>query len=91
MYHKVVRNYFGGMARHLAELRPALRPGARLAYVVGDQASFFRILIRTGQILGEIGEDLGYRLDGLDLFRERISTVTGDMLREEAVVFTWEG
>lgn len=91
MYHKVVRNYFGGMARHLESLRPALRPGARLAYVVGDQASFFRILIRTGQILGEIGQDLGYRLDGIDLFRERISTVTGDMLREEAVIFTWEG
>ena len=59
--------------------------------VVGDQASFFRILIRTGEILGEIGEDLGYKLDRIDLFRERISTVTEDMLREEAVVFTWEG
>ncbi|MEM1114951.1 MAG: DNA methyltransferase [Bacteroidota bacterium] len=91
LYHKVVRNYFGGMARHLSSLRPALRPGARLAYVVGDQASFFRILIRTGEILSEIGEDLGYRLDGIDLFRERVSTVTGDMLREEAVLFTWEG
>lgn len=91
LYHKVVRNYFGGMARHLASLRPALRPGARLAYVVGDQASFFRILIRTGEILSEIGVELGYKLDGIDLFRERISTVTGDMLREEAVLFTWEG
>lgn len=91
LYHKVVRNYFGGMARHLETLRPALRPGARLAYVVGDQASFFRILIRTGQILGDIGQDLGYRLEGIDLFRERVSTVTGDMLREEAVIFTWEG
>ena len=91
MYHKVVRNYFGGMARHLSSLRGALKPGAQLAYVVGDQASFFRILIRTGQILGEIGTDLGYRLDGIDLFRERVSTVTGDMLREEAVLFTWGG
>ena len=91
LYHKVVRNYFGGMARHLASLRPALKPGAKLAYVVGDQASFFRVLIRTGEILSEIGIDLGYRLDGIDLFRERVSTVTGDMLREEAVLFTWEG
>ncbi|GAB5521143.1 MAG: DNA methyltransferase [Rhodothermales bacterium] len=91
LYHKVVRNYFGGMARHLSTLRPALKPGARLAYVVGDQASFFRILIRTGELLSEIGTSLGYKLDRIDLFRERISTVTGDMLREEAVVFTWEG
>lgn len=91
LYHKVVRNYFGGMARHLSTLRPALRPGAQLAYVVGDQASFFRILIRTGALLAEIGENLGYRVERIDLFRERISTVTGDMLREEAVIFTWEG
>ena len=32
------------------ELRPLLRPGAQLAYVVGDQASYFRIMIRTAQI-----------------------------------------
>ncbi len=46
-YAKVVRLYFGGMARHLSDLRALLRPGAKLAYVVGDQASYFRIMIRT--------------------------------------------
>ncbi|HQY94001.1 MAG: DNA methyltransferase [Caldilinea sp.] len=39
LYARVTRLYFGGMARHLAELRPFLKPGAQIGYVVGDQAS----------------------------------------------------
>ena len=39
LYHRVTKLYFGGMAQHLTELRTVLKPGARLAYVVGDQAS----------------------------------------------------
>ncbi len=85
LYSTVTRLYFGGMARHLAELRPALRPGAHLAYVVGDQASYFRIPIRTGQLLGTIAQSLGYELMGIDLFRTRQAT-GGDPLREEVVV-----
>lgn len=89
MYNRVAKLYFGGMARHLAELRPALRPGARLAYVVGDQASYLRVMIRTGQILGRIAESLGYELLGIDLFRERLATATKEWLREEIVVLRW--
>ena len=55
LYPRVTQLYFGGMARHLASLRPVLRPGARLAYVVGDQASYLRVMIRTGQLLAETG------------------------------------
>jgi DNA modification methylase len=91
MYNKVAKLYFGGMARHLAELRPVLRPGAHLAYVVGDQASYLRVMIRTGQILGRIAESLGYELLGIDLFRERLATATKEWLREEIVVLRWPG
>ena len=90
-YARATRLYFGGMARHLAGLRPLLRPGARLAYVVGDQASFFRVLIRTGQILAGIAEELGYRVESIDLFRTRAATATGERLREEVVVLRWPG
>lgn len=90
-YHRVVRLYFGGMARHLEALKPLLRPGAKLAYVVGDQASYFRILIRTGEILGSIAEQLGYELVDIDLFRTRFSTVTQEDLREEVVLLQWNG
>ncbi len=91
MYHKVAKLYFGGMARHLADLRGALKPGARLAYVVGDQASYLRVMIRTGQLLAEIAESLGYEVLGIDLFRTRLSTTTKENLREEAVLLRWPG
>lgn len=91
LYGRVVRLYFGGMARHLHELSFALRPGARLAYVVGDQASFFRILIRTGELLEGVAAAQGYEVLGRDLFRTRFSTATGDQLREEAVILRWNG
>ncbi|MHB9130059.1 MAG: DNA methyltransferase [Armatimonadota bacterium] len=91
MYPRVTRLYFGGMARHLAELRSILRPGARLAYVVGDQASYLRVMIRTGQILGDIAQSLGYELTGIDLFRTRLATATKEQLREEVVVLRWPG
>lgn len=91
MYHRVAKLYFGGMARHLADLRFALRPGAQLAYVVGDQASYLRIMIRTGQLLGEIAESLGYELVNIDLFRTRLATATKEQLREEVVVLRWPG
>lgn len=91
MYPRVTKLYFGGMARHLTELRTVLRPGAQLAYVVGDQASYLRVMIRTGQLLADIAEHLGYEVQSLDLFRTRLSTATGEQLREEVVVLRWPG
>lgn len=89
LYSRVTKLYFGGMARHLAQIRPLLRPGAQLAYVVGDQASYLRVMIRTGQLLGEIARALGYELVRIDLFRTRLATATGEQLREEVVVLRW--
>jgi DNA modification methylase len=91
LYPKAAKLYFGGMARHLSEIREALRPGARLAYVVGDQASYLRVMIRTGKILGEIAQKLGYELEGIDLFRTRLATATKEQLREEVVLLHWKG
>lgn len=91
LYSRVTRLYFGGMHRHLAELRAVLRPGARLAYVVGDQASYLRVMIRTGQLLADIAVSLGYRLVRIDLFRTRLATATREQLREEVVVLEWPG
>lgn len=89
LYAKVTKLYFGGMARHLAELRQLLKPGARLAYVVGDQASYLRVMIRTGQLLADIAQSLGYEVVGIDLFRTRLATATKEQLREEVVVLRW--
>jgi len=91
LYARVTRLYFGGMARHLAQLRTVLRPGAQLAYVVGDQASYFRVMIQTGALLADSAQQLGYDLVGIDLFRTRIATATRTHLREEIVVLRWPG
>ena len=91
LYARVTKLYFGGMTRHLSELRRVLRPGAQLAYVVGDQASYLRIMIRTGQILAEIATSLGYEVVGIDLFRTRLSTATREQLREEVILIRWPG
>lgn len=91
LYARVTKLYFGGIARHLATLRTVLRPGAQLAYVVGDQASYLRIMIPTGQLVANIAQSLGYELVRIDLFRTRLSTATKEQLREEVVVLRWPG
>ena len=79
------------MSRHLSEMRRVLRPGAKLAYVVGDQASYLRVMIRTGQLLADIASSLGYEIMGVDLFRTRLATATREQLREEVVLLRWPG
>lgn len=91
MYGRVTKLYFGGMAKHLAGLRKVLKPGAKLAYVVGDQASYLQVMIRTGELLADIAEGLGYKVENIDLFRTRLSTATKQQLREEVVVLSWSG
>ncbi len=91
LYPRVTKLYFGGMAKHLADLRCILRPAAQLAYVVGDQASYLRVMIPTGRLLADIAQSLGYELVSIDLFRTRLATATKAQLREEVVVLRWPG
>ncbi|MFN3679055.1 DNA methyltransferase [Thermosynechococcus sp.] len=91
LYGRVTKLYFGGMARHLAALRSLLRPNAQLAYVVGDQASYLRVMIRTGQLLADIAQALGYEVVRIDLFRTRFASATKAQLREEVVILRWKG
>ncbi len=91
LYGRATKLYFGGMAKHLADLRSVLRPGAQLGYVVGDQASYLQVMIRTGELLADIAEGLGYECIGIDLFRTRIATATKQQLREEVVLLRWPG
>jgi hypothetical protein len=79
------------MACHLENLKPFLKKGAMLGYVVGDQASFLQTYIPTGKILGDIAVHLGYHLDSIDLFRTRFATATKKEMNEEVVVLKWKG
>jgi hypothetical protein len=89
LYARVTRLYFGGMARHLHDLRAVLRPGARLAYVVGDQSSYLGVMIRTGRLLADLARSVGYTVEGIELFRKRFATASRELLREEVVLLRW--
>jgi SAM-dependent methyltransferase len=91
LYARVTRLYFGGMARHFEQLRAALAPGALLGYVVGDQASFFRIHIPTAEILARIAQHYGYEHVGTDVFRTRIATATRRQMEEHVLLLQWPG
>lgn len=86
LYHKVVMLYFGGMASHLYSLKPYLKPNAKLAYVVGQQASYFQIPIKTAELLGEVAESIGYKVANIELFRERYATTTKTNIKEEVLI-----
>jgi len=86
LYHKIVKHYFGGMYRHLASLKSLLAPDAHLAYVVGDQMSFFRTKIPTAKILGEIAEEIGYEIEEIELWRTRLATATKKQIDENVLI-----
>jgi len=85
-YHRIVMHYFGGMYRHLKTLKPFLAKNCQLAYVVGDQMSFFRVLIPTAELLGEIAESLGYRVKEIELWRTRAATATKMEIDENVLI-----
>jgi len=91
LYSRVTKLYFGGMARHFESLRTSLKPGAMLAYVVGDQSSYLRIMIKTGELLQDIARTYSYEVIGSELFRNRLSTSTRSYLREEVILLRWNG
>jgi hypothetical protein len=73
LYGTVVREYFGGMKRHFAEIYPMLRPGAPCAYVVGDQAGYLQVYIPTAELLAEMARDVGFRIEEIVCWREGAS------------------
>ncbi len=48
-------------------------------------------MIRTGRLLADIAQTLGYELVGIELFRTRLATATKAQLREEIVLLRWPG
>jgi DNA methylase len=87
LYPKVVREYFGGMKRHLLSLQYLLQPGGRCAYVVGDQGSYLGVHIPTAKILAELAEEAGFEFTATRKWRTRWSSVAGRGIDEHIVLF----
>lgn len=86
LYHRATRLYFGGMYKHFESLLPKMRRGAKCAYVVGDQMSYFRVHIKTAHLLAECATKAGFQVEGIDLWRTRRSTVTRIDLEENVLI-----
>ncbi len=86
LYPTVVRAYFGGMKRHFGSLYRMMRSGGKAAYVVGDQAAYLRVPIRTALLLGETAEAVGFQVESIKFWRKRWSTGISDYLEENILV-----
>ena len=87
LYPKVMREYFGGMKRHLLSLRFLLSPAANCAYIVGDQASYLGVHIPTAQILAELAVEAGFQVTDIKKWRTRWSSVGARGIDEHIVLF----
>ena len=86
LYGKVTQEYFGGMRLHFRAVFSMLKPGARCAYVVGDQASYFQVKIATASILGDIAKAEGFKLEQIRIWRKRWATATQKYMDEHILL-----
>ena len=89
-YPKVVSNYFGGMLRHFRTMSKYLPAGSRLAYIVGDEASYKGVHIPTAQLLVELVDVYLERLtfDSLARWRSRRPHKDRRPLHEQVITLT---
>ena len=86
LYPSVVREYFGGMSRHLRSAFELLPSGSCAAYVVGDQNSYKRVRIPTAEVLRQIALEVGFHKASIDTWRSRWSTGTNSLVDENILI-----
>ncbi|MBC8448875.1 MAG: DNA methyltransferase [Chloroflexi bacterium] len=87
LYHRVVTEYFGGMCRVLEQLQQVMSPGGKLALVVGDQMSYFRVPIRTARLLSLVAcRKLHYAEVETIVWRTRRATATNMDIEEHILI-----
>lgn len=87
LYHRVVTEYFGGMYRVLEQLQEVMSPGGKIALVVGDQMSYFRVPIYTARLLSLVARrKLHYQETETLVWRTRRATATGMDIEEHILI-----
>jgi DNA modification methylase len=91
LYHRVVTEYFGGMYRVLEQLQHIVRSGGKVALVVGDQMSFFRVPIRTAELLSIVARrKLHFKEIETLTWRSRLATATKREIEEHILILERE-
>ena len=67
-----VIKYFNDIEQHIESLKPFLRRGAPLAYVIGN-SKFYRIVLPSDEILADIFEANGFQVLSIERMRRRNS------------------
>ena len=90
MYPLVIGHYFGGMVRHFQIMARYLPSGSRLAYVVGEQASYKSVFVPTADILVECIDQFVPKLsvESIAGWRTRRATLSGVPLEEHVIFMT---
>jgi hypothetical protein len=67
-----VMRYFEDMARHFHALRPHVRTGGHLHYIVGN-SKFYDVLVPTAELYASLMEDAGFVAPSIETIRKRNS------------------
>ena len=67
-----VEKYFADMGAHFASLRPVLRPGAEVHYIVGN-SKFYDVLVQAQEIYAEMLQSRGFESIEVRTLRKRNS------------------
>jgi hypothetical protein len=67
-----VIKYFNDIEQHIKSLKPFLRRGAQLAYVIGN-SKFYKVTLPSDEILADIFESKGFRVISIERMRRRNS------------------
>jgi DNA modification methylase len=86
LYPTVIRSYFGGMKRHLDSVSSVLAAGGQYALVVGDQASYLGTHVPTSELLGQIAEESGFKVQDQIVWRTRRPSTRKKLMKEHALI-----
>ncbi|RLC89761.1 MAG: DNA methyltransferase, partial [Chloroflexi bacterium] len=67
-----VTKYFNDIEEHIESLNRFLRPGTRLAYIIGN-SKFYGITLPSDEVLADIFEAHGVRIISIERMRRRNS------------------
>lgn len=84
-YDVITLEYFNDMYLILKQIYKKMKKDSYCLYVVGDSA-LYNVYIPVDDLIGKIGEAIGFKYEGLEILRKRRATRHKKELRESIVI-----